>query len=146
LGRKDDAATWWSRAARQKGDFQQMAVRDLSDMTFWTALAWQRLGRKPEAEALFHRLHDFSVELEHAEPRIDYFATSLPTMLLFDDDLRRRNRIDALFLRAQAATGLGRMPAARELLHEVLTLDKSHVGAADLLHHLGKSMEPAGVP
>jgi tetratricopeptide (TPR) repeat protein len=145
LGRKDDAVAWWSRAAHQKGDFRQMAVRDLSDMTFWTGLAWLRLGRKPEAEALFQRLHDYSLELEHAEPRIDYFATSLPTMLLFEDDLRRRNRIDALFLRAQAAAGLGRAAPSKQLLHEVLSLDKSHTGAADLLQHIANPAEPAGV-
>ncbi|MGB7170035.1 MAG: DUF5107 domain-containing protein [Acidobacteriaceae bacterium] len=146
LGRKDDASAWWSRAARQKGDFQQMAVRDLSDMTFWTGLAWRRLGRKPEADALFQRLHDYSLDLEHAEPRIDYFATSLPTMLLFEDDMRRRNRIDALFLRAQAAAGLGNGTASKELLHEVLSLDKNHAGAADLLQHMARPAEPARVP
>jgi tetratricopeptide (TPR) repeat protein len=145
LRRKEDAAAWWTRATRQKGDFQQMAVRELSDMTFWTGLAYLRLGRKSEADALFQQLHDYSLELEHTEPRIDYFATSLPTMLLFEDDLRRRNRIDALFLRAQAATGLDRTANANELLHEVLDLDKSHAGAADLLEHLTKPAAPAQV-
>ncbi|MGA8528217.1 MAG: DUF5107 domain-containing protein [Acidobacteriaceae bacterium] len=146
LRRKEEAAAWWSRATRQKGDFQQMAVRDLSDMTFWTGLAYLRLGRNAEAEALFQRLHDYSLELEQAEPRIDYFATSLPTMLLFEDDLRRRNRIDGLFLRAQAAAGMGRADASRELLHKVLNLDKSHAGAADLLQPITKAAEPARVP
>ncbi|MFP5230048.1 MAG: DUF5107 domain-containing protein [Acidobacteriota bacterium] len=146
LGQKDDALAWWSRATRQKGDFQQMAVRDLSDMTFWSGLASLRLGRKAEADALFQRLHDYSMELETAEPRIDYFATSLPTMLLFEDDLRRRNRIDALFLRAQAASGLDRATDAMDLLHQVLSLDKNHAGAADLLRRIAGSAEPARVP
>ena len=39
--------------------------------------------------------------------KIDYFATSLPTMLLFDDDLQLRQETTALFLQAQARLGLG---------------------------------------
>ena len=50
--------------------------------------------------------------LERTEPRIDYFATSLPNMLLFADDLEMRNRIMARLLRAQAFAGLGRTAEA----------------------------------
>jgi hypothetical protein len=39
--------------------------------------------------------------------KIDYFATSLPTMLLFDDDLQFRQETTALFLQAQAQLGSG---------------------------------------
>jgi hypothetical protein len=34
------------------------------------------------------------------ESKIDYFATSLPNLLLFDDDANKRNRIDSLLLSA----------------------------------------------
>jgi tetratricopeptide (TPR) repeat protein len=139
LGQKDAAAAWWSHATRQKGDFQQMSVRDLSDMTFWSGLAFQRLGRKQEAAALFQRLYDRSVELEQFAPKIDYFATSLPAMLLFEDDLVRRNRIEALFLRAQALTGLGRTAESTPLLLEILRTEASHSGAADQLRQIGNA-------
>ena len=91
----ENARAWWLRAAQQKGDFQQMSVRDISDMTFWTGLALQRLGRQDEATALFTRIYDHSIELERTPPKIDYFATSLPAMLLFNEDLAQRNRIEA---------------------------------------------------
>ena len=51
-------------------------------------------------------------ELQDAPARIDYFATSLPTLLLFDDDLAKRQRVTALFLMAQAELGLGRRDEA----------------------------------
>jgi tetratricopeptide (TPR) repeat protein len=127
------AAHWWQLAARQKGDFQQMSLRTVSEMTFWSALALQRLGSAAQAHALFEQIHDHSVALENAEPKIDYFATSLPAMLLFEEDLRQRNRIDALFLRAQAAAGLGRTHEAAALLRLVLAADGNHAGAAHLL-------------
>jgi tetratricopeptide (TPR) repeat protein len=129
------AASWWERATRQRGDFQQMAVRTISTMSFWTGMANLRLGRHDQARTLFRQILDYSFELEATEPKIDYFATSLPAMLLFEEDLSRRNRIDALFLRAQALTGLAQTDAADTLLQTVLDLDCNHSGAADLLHH-----------
>ena len=135
-GDNDDARAWWLRAAKQKGDFQQMSVRDVSDMTFWTGLALQRLGRNDEAAALFNRIYDYSSQLEGSRPGIEYFATSLPTMLLFNEDVGRRNRIEALFLRAQAAAGLRRTGEASRSLHELLTIDPSHGGAWDLQQQL----------
>jgi tetratricopeptide (TPR) repeat protein len=138
--RSDDAKNarvWWLRAAQEKGDFQQMSVRDISDMTFWTGLALRRLGRQDEAANLFTRIYDYSIELESTPPNLDYFATSLPAMLLFNDDLARRNRVAALFLRAEALAGLSRAGEAQSLLEEVLKLDRSHAGASDLLEQLG---------
>lgn len=136
-GDQQQAQAWWLRAAEQKGDFQQMSVQDISDMTYWTGLALDRLGRNEEAQDLFHRIYDYSQRLEVAAPKIDYFATSLPAMLLFNEDLRRRNQIDALFLRAQALAGLGRLSESQDLLQQVLNLDRSHAGAADLLKQAG---------
>jgi tetratricopeptide (TPR) repeat protein len=137
MQRNEAAASWWDRATWQKGDFQQMSVRSISDMTFWSALSYQRLGKAQEAEALFQKIYIYSIELEQTEPKIDYFATSLPAMLLFNEDLSRRNRVDALFLRAQACTGLGDTAKAERLLHEVLQIDGNHTGAADLLRQIG---------
>jgi hypothetical protein len=122
-----------------------MSVRDLSDMTFWSGLAFQRLGRKQDAAALFQRLYDRSVELEQFAPKIDYFATSLPAMLLFEEDLVRRNRIEALFLRAQALTGLGRTAESTPLLLEILRIEASHSGAADLRRQIKNAAESVTV-
>lgn len=135
-GDNDDARSWWLRAARQQGDFQQMSVQAVSDMTLWTGLALERLGRKDDASAIFSRICDHAAKLDATEPKIDYFATSLPAMLLFDEDLRQRNHIDALFLRAQAMAGLRRTAEAQSLLRDVLTLDCSHAAASDLLTQL----------
>jgi tetratricopeptide (TPR) repeat protein len=146
LGRNNEAAAWWQRAAREKGDFQQMSVLDVSDMMFWSGLALQRLEKKQEAVAIFQRIYDHSVGLESAEPKIDYFATSLPAMLLFEDDLFRRKRIYALFLRAQAVAGLGRSSECGDLLTQVLQMDCSHAGAADLLRQMQKPPEKTMVP
>jgi tetratricopeptide (TPR) repeat protein len=139
------AQNWWLRAAQQKGDFQQMSVRNISDMTFWSGLALERLGRPEEAAALFNHILEHSVERERTQPTIDYFATSLPDMLLFDEDLARCNQIEALFLRAQASAGLGRKEEALDLLRHVLSLDSNHPGASDLQQRLNRINRPRAV-
>jgi len=126
----------WARAASQKADFQQMQVQSVSDMTYWSAQALVRLGLIEEATLLFQQILDYSFVLENAPVKIDYFATSLPALLLFEEDLERRQKISATFLRAQAYAGLGRVEESLSLLEEVLLLDQNHSAAKDLLKTL----------
>ncbi len=131
-GRKGDAARHWRTAATFAGDFQEMSVRRFSEMTYFSALAWARLGQKDRARSLLRDLRAFARQLAAAPAKIDYFATSLPTMLLFEDDLQARQTTTARFLEAQALGGLGRRSAARRLLRWVLRRDPSHPQATDL--------------
>ena len=62
--------------------------------------------------------------------RIDYFATSLPSLLLFDDDLDARNRTECRYLTGLAQLGLGNPSVARRAFRDVLAADPNHVGAA----------------
>ena len=66
-------------------------------------------------------------------------------MLLFEDDLEKRNKIEALFLRGQALFGLGRTGDAKKLMGEVLELNQNHAGAADLLEQIDLLREIAGL-
>ena len=136
LGHHDEAAANWKRATRQGADFQQMAIRPISAMTYWSGLAHLALGDSLEAARIFQEIYDYSLMLERTEPTIDYFATSLPTMLLFEENLVLRNRTDALFLRAQALAGLGRAAESTALIQEVLKMNRNHAGAGDLLSQL----------
>jgi tetratricopeptide (TPR) repeat protein len=132
LGDKKSARRHWIAAASFKGDFQEMAVRTFSELTFCSALALEKLGRKSESQKIFRDLLAYARNLEKAEAKIDYFATSLPTMLLFDDDLQFRQETTALFLQAQAQFGLGRPTKARTLLKTILKRDPNHALASDL--------------
>jgi tetratricopeptide (TPR) repeat protein len=130
------ARQWWERAARQQGDFQEMHVKSYSEMTYYNALALKRLNRMTEAEALLRSLFAYAESLARQPVKIDYFATSLPTMLLFEDDLQKRHRIAATFLQAQAWFGLGDTEKAQRLINEVLESDRNHPLAADLLDEI----------
>ncbi len=133
LGDRAAARAHWQQAANFRGDFQGMKEREFSETSFFSALAWQRLGRAERSRRMLRELGNFARALAKKPAGIDYFATSLPTMLLFDDDLSARQRTSALFMEAQARLGLGERGAARRLLHQVLTRDPSHALAHELM-------------
>ena len=137
LGEKSLARSHWQRAATFKGDFQQMSVRTFSEMTFYSAQSLEKLGRRTEAGKLLRDLLAFGRKLERTKAKIDYFATSLPDLLLFDDDLQFRRETTALFLQAEAHLGLGARARAAALLNRVLRRDPNHALAADLLKDNG---------
>jgi hypothetical protein len=122
----------WLAAATFKGDFQGMSVRAFSEMTYYSALAWERLGQKAKAGKLFRDLLAYADELQATPAKIDYFATSLPALLLFEDDIQFRQETTARFLQAQAHLGLGNQSRAQALLAAVLKRDPNHMLAADL--------------
>jgi tetratricopeptide (TPR) repeat protein len=136
IGDKKAAREHWLLAANFKGDFQEMSVRAFSEMTYFSALSLEKFGQKSKAKRLFRDLLAYAKKLQKAKAKIDYFATSLPTMLLFDDDLQFRQETTALFFQAQAQLGLGKKSVAKKLLQTVLRRDPNHALAADFLREL----------
>lgn len=127
MGRKDEARTYWTRAD-DDGPITWLA--------YYRAVSFDALGRKSDSDKLLTQIHDFAQEQMHAEIKIDYFATSLPNLLLFDDDLQKRNHVDCLFLLALAELGFRNTERALELLTEVLALDCNHIAAQQELQSL----------
>jgi tetratricopeptide (TPR) repeat protein len=132
LGDYKRASKQWRIAASFKGDFQEMSVRPFSEMTLYSALAMRKLGNMAQAAKLLKDLLAYAKRLAKTEAKIDYFATSLPTMLLFDDDLQFRQQTTALVLEAQARFGLGQKSKVKKLLEQVLKRDPNNVPAANL--------------
>ena len=113
-----------------------MSVQSFSDKTYYSALALKCLDRGSEAEVLLRSLETHAQTVMAQQAKVDYFATSLPAMLLFNDDLQKRKSINATFLRAQACLGLGEIATGKQLIREVLQLDRNHPQAADMLAEL----------
>ena len=87
LGRESEAVAALTACANEAGDFQSMAVTAYSELSYYRALALAALGKKDEAKAVLEGMKAFA-EKKIATPfKIDYFATSLPLLLIFDDDL-----------------------------------------------------------
>lgn len=131
-GRGDEARQAWRQAADFVGDFQAMEVMPFSDLTYYSALAARRLGDAANADSLVEGLAAWADELAAREPKVDFFATSLPSLLLFTDDLARRRRVEVAVLRAQVAALRGDDQAAREQVGAALGEDPHHVRALEL--------------
>jgi tetratricopeptide (TPR) repeat protein len=128
-GDAEAARRAWTRAATADGDFQEMSTRPYSEMTYFSALAWRRLGEEERAVRLVEGLEAYVTELRNSPARVDYFATSLPTMLLFTDDPQARRDTTVEFLAAQAAALRGRREEARARIANVLARDPNHLPA-----------------
>jgi tetratricopeptide (TPR) repeat protein len=100
------------------------------DKIIYQALSWFRLGQREKAFRIFESFIRFGEEHRDDVITIDYFAVSLPDMLVFDQDINRRNRIHCTYLIGLGHLGLGDEAAAHHHLHEVLRLDMNHQGAA----------------
>ncbi len=98
------------------------------DKIFYQGLAWKKLKETGKAEAIFNSLIDFGQKHLDDDVHIDYFAVSLPGMLIFDDDLRLRNRIHCLYMMGLGHLGLGNSRKAKTCFKEVLSLDGNHQG------------------
>ncbi|TDT81867.1 uncharacterized protein DUF5107 [Arthrobacter sp. AG258] len=94
----------WTRACRQAG---AVAVEPdpAGPADYWRGVAMSRLGRGGDAEDVWRRLEERADELEAAPAAPDYFATSLPELLLFATDTAASRRTAALSLRDLAGRG-----------------------------------------
>ncbi len=86
LGRASSAESAWRTAAAATGDFTEMATTPFTERSVWSIAALDRLGRHDEARQRLDELARYADELAVAPTEVDYFATSLPTMLLFHAD------------------------------------------------------------
>jgi tetratricopeptide (TPR) repeat protein len=100
------------------------------DKIFYQGLAWLKLDNREKAQNIFNKLVDFGKRHLNDKISIDYFAVSLPDLLVFDADLDLRNKIHCLYLQGLGKLGLdGEAGDAESLFNRVLELDCNHPGA-----------------
>ena len=102
-GRVEEARQHWERAAASISDFTSMAVTPFSIMTIDSITALQRLERTNEAREVVERMRSWLDERGRTPAEIDYFATSLPTMLLFDSDPEHEREAESHRIRTALA-------------------------------------------
>ncbi|MGD7788889.1 DUF5107 domain-containing protein [Propionibacteriaceae bacterium Y1700] len=141
-GQQAEARQEWELAAAEAGDFLDMASAPFSEATGATLQALTRLERHDEADALATAFEHWLAEWEQSPATIDFFATSLPSMLLFAEDVgeERRRRVEVM--RAQLQLHRGESRAARTRLTAVLTERPDHGLAGDLLATLTDQERP----
>ena len=130
LGDIELAKHYWNAAAAP--------LATLGVHSWFQSRALKALGSHQAAHEILSSLAAFAQRQMETESQIDYFATSLPNLLLFDDDLSKRTRIEALLLSALANHGSGNKAKALSELEQIVSCDPNHLFAAetlDWLHH-----------
>jgi tetratricopeptide (TPR) repeat protein len=106
LGQQEPTEQHFEMSAGEQGDFQAMAVTEFSELSYHRGLSLLELGEKERAMDLFGNLKSFAEQQCLSKAKIDYFATSLPLILVFEDDLDDVQRVNAEHLIALAEAGL----------------------------------------
>ncbi|MDR2968637.1 MAG: DUF5107 domain-containing protein [Tannerellaceae bacterium] len=137
LGNPERAILSWEKAI--SGRIEPAAAIYYNDQKpdkiFYQGLALLKLKREEEAHARFHKL--LSYGRKHLDDRIvmDYFAVSLPDLLIWEDDLTLWNIIHCKYMMSLGYWGLGETEKAVRLLEDTERLDINNQGI-QALHSL----------
>jgi tetratricopeptide (TPR) repeat protein len=98
LGHDREAVAKFQEAAAESGDFQGMAVTAFSELSIFKALALRELGREADAREVLEAVAAYARGELQIPAKIDYFATSLPNLLVFEEDIQeaKKARMDQL--------------------------------------------------
>ena len=98
------------------------------DKIFYAGLCYRALGQEDKARSLFHKLINYGKQHIFEHPVMDYFAVSLPDLLIWEDSLDTKNLIHCKYMLALGYYGLGDKEKALKYLEEVEALDNNHQG------------------
>jgi tetratricopeptide (TPR) repeat protein len=131
LGETSKAKENWKKASLGLSDpSPAMFYNDQQpDKIFYQGLALSKLGRQEEAEHRFKNLITYGKEHLKDEVKLDYFAISLPDLLIWEEDLKVRNRIHCHYLIGLGMLGLGNIQDAISAFNKVLEKDLYHLSA-----------------
>jgi tetratricopeptide (TPR) repeat protein len=99
------------------------------DQIFYQGLAWIKLNEIEKAKTIFQKLIDYGKIHLNDNIKLDYFAVSLPNMLIFEDDLNARNHTHCHYLIGLGMLGLKETDKAKDEFELTLKQDAMHFGA-----------------
>jgi tetratricopeptide (TPR) repeat protein len=109
------------------------------DTIFYQGCALLKLGRAEEAGGRFRKLIAYGEEHLNDHVLIDYFAVSLPDLLIWEDDLDVRNVVHCQYLMGLGCLGLGDRERALAHFEKARKLDVNHQG---ILQHIFMAQNP----
>ena len=99
------------------------------DKIFYAALCYRALDEEDKARGLFHKLVSYGEKHIFDHITMDYFAVSLPDLLVWNGDLDMANRIHCNYMLSLGHYGLGNDAKGRQYLDKVFEMDINHLGA-----------------
>ena len=96
------------------------------DKIFYAGLAWQKLGETAKANGLFYRLITYGEKHIFDTVKMDYFAVSLPDLLIWDGNLQTANTIHCKFMMALGYWGIGNADKSLRYANEAQSMNINH--------------------
>ena len=130
LNQIDQAKKYWELA--KDGNTEPAAAIFYNDQKpdkiFYQGLALLKLNCVDDAQQRFNSLISFAKEHLNKTVKLDYFAVSLPDLLIWDDDLTFRNKIHCHYLMGLGYKGLGKTEESNRHLTIAKEMDINHQG------------------
>ena len=117
----ETATQYFHQSSAYSGDFSTMEVQNYSENSYYSALSLRKLGNEAEAKTLFEAMIAYGAQLQREKAKINYFATSLPAMLVFEEDIQMSQKQQGLFVEALGYLGLGQKEDFQRLRATILT-------------------------
>lgn len=141
-GNEAQAARCFERATR--GDSTLDAGRYYNDQPvdylFWQGMALRALGETAQAERHFHSFLAWVERQAQTPPEADFFAVSLPDLVVLDTPADAKHRQHCLLITALGHLGLGNRAECETALNALLALNPSHDKAHLIRHALKVSL------
>ena len=102
------------------------------DKIFYAALCYRKLGQEDKARTLFNKLINYGKQHIFDHITMDFFAVSLPDLLVWEGNLDEMNLIHCKYMLALGYFGMGDTEKALKFLAEVEALDNNHLGVHSL--------------
>lgn len=127
---QEEANNWWKKATQglEEPTAAIFYNDQQPDKIFYQGLAFLKLNDIAEANKRFEKLVAYAQKHLNDHVTIDYFAVSLPDLMIWEDDLDKRNRIHCLYMQGLGLLGLDKKAEAEETFKTVLSEEKSHSG------------------
>ena len=132
----DEAQRYFARATR--GGSTLDAGRYYNDQPvdylFWQGMALKKLGKSDDAEQLFKSFLQWVASQRDHVPEVDFFAVSLPDLVVLDTPAEAKHQQHCLFITALGHLGLGDLSACQQALDALLQQNPAHDKALLLRH------------
>lgn len=98
-----------------------------ADMILYQGLAQYKLGQVKAGNRRMYKLIDFGEQHIRDEVKIEYFAVSLPDLMIYEEDLTLKNKAHCNYVMGLGNFGLGKKKEAVKFFQETLKIDPFHL-------------------
>ena len=138
LGETEEAKEYFRRASTGSDAVAGMMYYNdqPADMILYQGLSRYKLGDVKGGNRMMYKLIDFGEKHLRDEVKIDYFAVSLPDLMIYEEDFTLKNKAHCNYVMGLGNLGLGRKQEAAAFFAETLKIDPFHLNCRILAQEI----------